>query len=155
MLRMEIALFLVLAFVAYMYFTAKKQHTLLHRVFSLLLVVTMVFLTYLYYQYIAVLIEAKTGKKRKLDLPALIFLALTELCVFLLPLYYTVTPKGNFSSGPCAYTCYAGAAFYLSLCFLLLLLFHFGKPRYPPRRADRTENVHALLKKSGQPPFPV
>lgn len=157
MLRMEIALFLVMAFVAYMYFTAEKQLTLLHRIFSLLLVVmlihlvldgatlyavchlekvpawlteilhrlfigTMVFLTYLYYQYIAVLIEAKTGKKRKLDLPALIFLALTELGVFLLPLYYTVTPKGNFSSGPCAYMCYAGAAFYLSLCVLLLLL---------------------------------
>lgn len=39
MLRMEIALLLVLAFVAYMYFTAEKQHTLLHRVFSRLLVV--------------------------------------------------------------------------------------------------------------------
>ena len=34
MLRMEIALFLVMAFVAYIYFTAEKQHTLLHRVFS-------------------------------------------------------------------------------------------------------------------------
>lgn len=156
MLRMEIALFLVMAFVAYMYFTAEKQHNLLHRIFSLLLVVmllhlvldgatlytvchleevpellteilhrlfigTMVLLTYLYYQYIAVLIEIETEKKRKLDIPALGFLAITELGTFLLPIYYTVTPEGNFSSGPCAYMCYAGAAFYLLLCTFLLI----------------------------------
>lgn len=156
MLRMEIALFLVMAFVAYMYFAAEKQHNLLHRIFSLLLVVmllhlvldgatlytvchleevpellndilhrlfigTMVLLTYLYYQYIAVLIEIETEKKRKLDIPALIFLAITELGTFLLPIYYTVTPDGNYSSGPCAYMCYAGAAFYLLLCTFLLI----------------------------------
>lgn len=98
MLRMEIALFLVMAFVAYMYFTAEKQNNPLHRIFSVLLVVmlvhlaldastlyavchldkvplwltevlhrffigTMVLLTYLYYQYIAVLIQMETGKK--------------------------------------------------------------------------------------------
>jgi hypothetical protein len=153
---MEIALFLVMAFVAYMYFAAEKQHNLLHRIFSLLLVVmllhlvldgatlytvchleevpellndilhrlfigTMVLLTYLYYQYIAVLIEIETEKKRKLDIPALIFLAITELGTFLLPIYYTVTPDGNYSSGPCAYMCYAGAAFYLLLCTFLLI----------------------------------
>lgn len=38
MLRMEIALFLVVAFVAYMYFTAEKEHTALHKTFSVLLV---------------------------------------------------------------------------------------------------------------------
>lgn len=157
MLRMEVALFLVMAFVAYLYFTAEKKHTLLHKIFSVLLVVmlvhlaldaatiyavfhleslpplltdilhrlfigTMVFLTYLYYQYIAVLIETETGKKRRLDVPALVFLVLTELGAFLLPLQYTVTPKGNYSSGPCAYMCYAGAAFYLSLCVGLLIV---------------------------------
>ncbi|MGM9647488.1 MAG: sensor histidine kinase [Eubacteriales bacterium] len=153
---MEIALFLVMAFVACMYFTAEKQHNLLHRIFSVSLVVmlmhlvfdaatlyavcnlgkvpmwltdilhrlfigTMVLMTYLYYQYIAVLIEMKTGKKRRLDVPALVFLALTELGTLLLPLNYTVTQEGNYSSGPCAYMCYAGAAFYLSLCTWLLL----------------------------------
>ena len=39
MLRMEIALFLVLAFVAYVYFSAEKKHTQLHRTFSALLIV--------------------------------------------------------------------------------------------------------------------
>lgn len=156
MLRMEIALFLVMAFVAYIYFTAAKQHNLLHRIFSVLLVVmlvhlvldaatlyavcrldeiplwlmgalhrlfigTMVLLTYLYYQYIAVLVEMETGKKRRLDIPALAFLVLTELGALLLPLYYKVTPECNYSYGPCAYMCYAGAAFYLSLCTWLMI----------------------------------
>ncbi|MGN0794827.1 MAG: sensor histidine kinase [Aristaeellaceae bacterium] len=156
MLRMEIALFLVMAFIAYMYFTAEKQHTRLHQVFSVVLVVmlahlaldastvyavchldtlpmgltdtlhrlfigTMVLLTYLYFHYIAILVEGKTGKRSRLTLPALVFLALTELGVMLLPLDYTVTPEGNYSSGPCAWMCYAGAAFYLSLCVWLLV----------------------------------
>ena len=42
MLRMEIALFLVLAFVAYMYFSAEKEHTPLHRTFSVLLVMVLI-----------------------------------------------------------------------------------------------------------------
>lgn len=156
MLKMDIALFLVIAFVAYMYFTAEKRHNLLHQIFSALLIVmpvhlvldaitlyavcnldkvplwlteishrffigTMVLMTYLFYQYIAVLIETKTGKKRILDVPALIFLGITELGTLLLPIYYSITPKGNFSSGPCTYMCYAGAAFYLSLCTWLLI----------------------------------
>ncbi|MGN1317219.1 MAG: sensor histidine kinase [Acutalibacteraceae bacterium] len=157
MLKMDIALFLIMAFVAYMYFSAQKRHNLLHKIFSVLLIVllihivfdgatlyavcnldrfpvllteilhrlfigTMVLMTYLFYQYIAVLIEARTGKKRKLDIPALIFLGITELGTLLLPIYYTETPKGNYSSGPCAYMCYAGAAFYLFLCTWLLIL---------------------------------
>ena len=38
MLRMEIALFLVLAFVAYIYFSAEKEQAVLHRTFAGLLV---------------------------------------------------------------------------------------------------------------------
>lgn len=156
MLRMEIALLLILAFVGYMYFSAQKQHSLLHRIFSVLLMVmlvhlaldlatiytvnhmetvperlngtlhrlfigTMVLATYLFYQYIAVLVEEETKKPRRLDLPAKVFLALTELGTLLLPIRYTVTPEGNFSSGPCAWMCYAGSTFYLSLCVWLLL----------------------------------
>ena len=34
MLRMEIALFLVLAFVAYIYFSAEKEQAVLHRTFA-------------------------------------------------------------------------------------------------------------------------
>lgn len=44
MLRMEISLILVLAFIAFMYFTAEKQHTRLHKTFSALLIVMIVHL---------------------------------------------------------------------------------------------------------------
>ena len=42
MLRLEIALFLVVAFVAYIYFSAEKEHSALHRTFSALLVCVLV-----------------------------------------------------------------------------------------------------------------
>ena len=96
MVRMEIALFLVLAFVAYSYFAAEKKFTQLHHTFSMLLVVvlchlvfdgitvytvnhletvplflnnmfhrlfigTMILVFYLFYQYIAILVEEETG----------------------------------------------------------------------------------------------
>ena len=44
MLRMEIALFLVLSFVAYMYFEADKEQTPLHRTFALLLITVLLHL---------------------------------------------------------------------------------------------------------------
>lgn len=46
---------------------------------------------------------------------------MAELGVLLLPITCTIAPEGNYSSGPCAKMCYAGAAFYLSLCSWLLL----------------------------------
>lgn len=134
MLRMEIALFLVVAFVAYMYFTAEKEHTALHKTFSVLLVAVLVHLAldgctvytvnhldtvpmllngalhrlflgsmaaviYLFYQYIAILVQEETGKPRQLDWPAKAFLVLAELGNFLLPISYTVTAEGNYSAG--------------------------------------------------------
>ena len=44
MLRMEIALFLVLALVAHMYFSAERKSSPLHRTFSVLLVTALVHL---------------------------------------------------------------------------------------------------------------
>ena len=145
MLRMEIALFLVVAFVAYIYFSTEKEPTPLHRTFSLLLIAvlanlaldgatvytvnhldavpellnsilhrlflgTMVVVIYLFYQYIAILVEEETGQPRKLDLPARIFLAVAVLGTFLLPLSYTVTPAGNYSSGPYMMETYGAVA---------------------------------------------
>ena len=156
MLRMEIALFLVVAFVAYIYFSTEKEPTPLHRTFSLLLIAvlanlaldgatvytvnhldavpellnsilhrlflgTMVVVIYLFYQYIAILVEEETGQPRKLDLPARIFLAVAVLGNFLLPLSYTVTPEGNYSSGTYMMVPYGAVAFYLLLCAGLLL----------------------------------
>ena len=156
MLRMEIALFLVVAFVAYVYFSAEKERTPLHRTFSLLLVVvlanlaldgvtvytvnhldsvpellnsvlhrlflgTMVGVIYLFYQYIAILVEEETGRPRRLDWPARIFLAVALLANFLLPITYTLTPEGNYSSGPYMWVPYWAVAFYLLLCVVLLV----------------------------------
>ena len=157
MLRMEIALFLVLAFVAYIYFSAGKERTALHRTFSVLLVTvlvhlvldgvtvytvhhletvprflndavhrlflgSMVLVIYLFYQYIAILMEEETGNPRRLDLPARIFLIVAELGNFLLPISYTVTPEGNYSSGPYMLVPYGAVAFYLLLCAGLLVI---------------------------------
>ena len=155
MLRMEIALFLILAFVACVYFSAGRKSTPLHRTFSVLLVVvlahlaldgvtvytvhhletvpgilndavhrlflgSMVLVIYLFYQYIAILVEEETGKPRRLDWPAGIFLGVAELGNFLLPISYTVTPEGNYSSGPYMLVPYGAVAFYLLLCAGLL-----------------------------------
>ena len=156
MLRMEIALLLVLAFVAYIYFSAERQHTLLHRTFSALLVTiqihllfdaatvytvnrletvplllndilhrlfigSMVFVVYLFYQYIAILVQEETGKPRRLDYAARVFLVIAELGALLLPVHYAVTPLGNYSDGLHAGVCYFSMTFYLFLCAWLLL----------------------------------
>ena len=155
MLRMEIALFLVLGFVACMYFSAGRKNTPLHKTFSVLLAVviihlvldgvtvytvhhletvpellndavhrlflgSMVLVIYLFYQYIAILVEEETGKPRRLDWVARAFLAVAELGNFLLPISYTVTPDGNYSSGLYMQVPYVGVAFYLLLCAVLL-----------------------------------
>ena len=155
MLRMEIALFLVVAFVAYMYFSAEKEQTALHGTFSVLMVAVLVHLAldgatvytvnhlntvpellngilhrlflgsmvvviFLFYQYIAILVQEETGKRRRLDWPAGIFLIVAVLGNFLLPISYTMTEEGNYSSGPYMLVPYAAVAFYLLLCAGLL-----------------------------------
>ncbi|MGN0294375.1 MAG: sensor histidine kinase [Lachnospiraceae bacterium] len=156
MLRMEIALFLVLAFVAYVYFSAGRKHTMLHQTFSVLLIVmlvhlvfdaatiytvnhldtvplllnnilhrffigTMVLAVYLFYQYIAILVEEETGKPRRFDLAARIYLAAAELGAATLPVHYAVTEQGNYSDGIHAAVCYVSMAFYLFLCVWMLV----------------------------------
>lgn len=156
MLRMEIALFLVLAFIAYIYFSAEKKHTPLHRTFSVLLVVTllhlvfdgitvytvnhletvpvllndiahrlfigtMILVFFLFYQYIAILVEEETGKPRILDPGARVYLVSAELGDILLPVHYAVTPDGNYSDGIHVVFCYISVAFYFLLGTGLLL----------------------------------
>ena len=157
MLRMEIALFLVVAFVAYIYFSAGKKYTQLHRTFSILLVVvmghlvfdgitvytvnhletvprllndgfhrlfigTMILIFYLFYRYISILLEEETGKPRRLDLAARIYLVIAELGDMLLPIHYAVTPQGNYSDGIHVTFCYLSVGFYFVLGTGLLLL---------------------------------
>ncbi|MGM9592894.1 MAG: sensor histidine kinase [Candidatus Onthomonas sp.] len=156
MLRMEIALFLVLAFVAFVYFSAGRKHSPLHKTFSVLLIAmlvhlafdaatiytvnhldtiplllndilhrffigTMVLIVYLFYQYIAILVEEESGQPRRLDFAAKAFLTAAELGAMLLPVHYAVTPDGNYSDGIHANVCYISMSFYLFLCVWLLL----------------------------------
>ena len=157
MLRMEIALFLVVAFVAYIYFSAGKKYTQLHRTFSILLVEvmghlvfdgitvytvnhletvprllndgfhrlfigTMILIFYLFYRYISILVEEETGKPRRLDLAARIYLVIAALGDMLLPIHYAVTPQGNYSDGIHVTFCYLSVGFYFVLGTGLLLL---------------------------------
>ena len=157
MLRMEIALFLVLTFVAFIYFSAEKQYTQLHRTFSVLLVAvlvnlafdgitvytvnhldtvpgplngavhrvfigSMVVVIYLFYQYIAILVQEETGKPRRLDKAAKLFLLAALLGSFLLPIEYACTPEGNYSAGLYVMASYGAVTFYLLLCAGLLLV---------------------------------
>ena len=151
MLRMEIALVLVLGFVAYMYDSAEQTRTALHRTFSAplaatlvhlvfdaltlytvthldsvpkwlngglhrLFVGTMVLVVYLFYQYIAILVEEESGKPRRFDLAARLYLAIAEAGVLVLPVHYAVTPLGNYSDGIHADVCYVSVGVYLLLC---------------------------------------
>lgn len=176
MIRMEIALILIMAFVAYIYFSAEKKHSLLHQTFSVLLIVvivhlifdavtiytvnhldivprilndvchrifvgTMAFVLYLFYQYIAILVEEETGKPRRLDLAARIFFFMEVIGVVVLPIHYTETPMGNYSDGSYAYVSYVGVAFYLFLCAGLL----FGNWKQIHRKKKFAIGVALLL----------
>ena len=156
MIRMEIALILILAFVAGIYFSARRRQTALHKTFSVLLIVvivhlmfdaatiytvnhldriplvlndvlhrlfvgTMALVLFFFYQYIAILVEEETGKKRTLDLPARIFLVISEVGAMMLPIAYIETSDGNYSAGLYAYVSYVSVAVYLILCSWLLL----------------------------------
>lgn len=157
MLRMEIALILILVFVAYVYFSAGRKYTPLHRTFSILLVALIIHLVfdaatvytvnhldtvprllndilhrifigsmslivYLFYHYMAILVDEGTGKFRWLNLAAKIYLVVAAVAMVVLPIHYAVTPQGNYSDGIHAEVCYVSTAFYLLLCAWMLLV---------------------------------
>lgn len=66
--------------------------------------------------------ETETGKPRRLDLAARLFLLAAVLGSLLLPIQYTITPEGNYSDGPYVMMPYGAVAFYLLLCAGLLLV---------------------------------
>lgn len=156
MLRMEIALFLVIFLISNTYFSAERQHTALHRTFSLLLIVlqgnlifdgvtvytvnhldtvpvllndllhrcfigSMILAVFLFYQYIAILVQSETGEPRKLDKFARGFLVLAILGDLVLPVHYAQTPECNYSDGIHVVVCYLAVLFYLLMCVWLLL----------------------------------
>lgn len=136
MLRMEIALIIILGFIAYMYYSAERKHTKLHRTFSVLLLVVIVHLVfdavtiytvnhleqvpiavndafhrvfvgtmtgvlYLFYRYIAAVVE--------------------EIIALVFPIAYIQTPNGNYSAGAYVIASYGGVAIYLALCAGILI----------------------------------
>ena len=66
--------------------------------------------------------EEETGKPRRLDLAARIYLVIAELGDMLLPIHYAVTPQGNYSDGIHVTFCYLSVGFYFVLGTGLLLL---------------------------------
>ena len=82
---------------------------------------TMIIAVYLFYQYISILVEEETGRPRRLDRAARIFLLLAILGDLLLPVHYALTPRGNYSDGVHVVVCYLSVVFYLLLCAGLLL----------------------------------
>ncbi len=156
MLRMEIALIIILGFIAYMYYSAERKHTKLHRTFSVLLLVVIVHLVfdavtiytvnhleqvpiavndafhrvfvgtmagvlYLFYRYIAAVVEEETKKKMIFDWPAKIFLIVLEIIALVFPIVYIQTPNGNYSAGAYVIASYGGVAIYLALCAGILI----------------------------------
>ena len=62
--------------------------------------------------------EEETGKKRTLDLPARIFLVISEVGAMMLPIAYIETSDGNYSAGLYAYVSYVSVAVYLILLLM-------------------------------------
>ena len=89
----------------------------LHRAF----IGSMILAVFLFYQYISILVEEETGRPRKLDLAAKIFLLLALLGDLLLPIHYAQTPEGNYSDGIHVVVCYLSVIYYLILCVVTLL----------------------------------
>lgn len=88
-----------------------------HRVF----IGTMVCILYLFYRYIATVVEEETKRKMIFDWPAKIFLVILEIIVFVFPVDYIQTPYGNYSAGGYEIACYGGVAVYLILCAGMLI----------------------------------
>ena len=115
MLRMEIALVLVLGFVAYMYDSAERTRTALHRTFSALLAATLVHLVFDALTLYTVNHLDSVPKWLNDGLHRL-YLAIAEAGVLVLPVHYAVTPLGNYSDGIHADVCYVSVGVYLLLC---------------------------------------
>lgn len=160
MLRMEIACFLILAFVAFVYFSAQREQTKLHKTFSILLVVvlvhlvfdgitiytvnhldcvpvllndifhrvfigTMILVEYLFYEHISFIVEDETGEHGHFRKFAKIYLFIAEILILVLPIYYKVTPQGNYEAGIHVSVAYVSVAIYILLCVSTLA--HYWK----------------------------
>lgn len=86
----------------------------MHRCFLISLVTCI----YLIYHYVLLMIFGE----RPMHRASSVFLVVTVLASGILPLYYRVTDRGNYSYGPAAYVTYVGVAVYtVMMCFSLFL----------------------------------
>lgn len=154
MLRMEIACILILTFISVIYFTASREKTKLHKIYSSILVVllihlifdaitvvtvnqldtfprfwndtfhriflsTMLLTLYLYYQYISELIKQEAGIEKygktysTIKKVLNIYLVLAEIFLWVVPVEYEVTPKGNYEAGISATVLYVSVGVFL------------------------------------------
>ncbi len=80
---------------------------------------TMLFTIYLYYRYICALIEQETGEESTTKLYMIvsrllnIYLVIAEILLFVTPVSYAVTPKGNYETGVGAVIMYVSIALFL------------------------------------------
>lgn len=159
-LRMEAACFVILAFIAFVYFSAKRPKTRLHKVFSCLIISlevhlvfdaitvytvnnldkvpkwlndtchrifvgTMLLTIFLFYLYIAFMIDEETNYRKHSVLYNLIrrvinvFFVVAEVIILLAPVEYQECPKGNYEIGT------AAVVIYISIpLFLLHIIFN-------------------------------
>ncbi|MBE5882366.1 MAG: response regulator [Lachnospiraceae bacterium] len=145
MMRMEMACFFVIMIMSILYFSAKREKTQIHKIFSLIMLLsmfhlvfdavtvytvnrrdivpvwinegahrlfigTMVLLFYLFYRYIALLIEEETGKVPRGFWFFTVILGVTIVGALCLPIYYMDTELGSYSYGPAAYMTYFSVA---------------------------------------------
>ena len=97
----------------------------MHRCFLISLVTCI----YLIYHYVLLMIFGE----RPMHRASSVFWVVTVLASGILPLYYRVTDRGNYSYGPAAYVTYIGVAVYtVMMCFSLFL--HYREMEKKKRR---------------------
>lgn len=155
LLRMEAACFIVLAFLAVVYFTAKREKTILHKLFSLVLISLMVHLIFdsitiytvnnmdtvpkfindlchrfylgtmlltlnLICQYICCQIHEESNQNELTKVAKVIrlvmnlYVGISEILIFVTPITYVKSPKGNYEKGIGAAIIFASIVIFLS-----------------------------------------
>lgn len=189
MIRMEIACIAVIVFMQIMYFSAKREKTKIHNIFSLLLIMSTIHLIfdgitvytvnhldsvpllvnnivhrlfigtmsgifYLVYRYIVLLVEDESGDCLPLFRLSPLLLFLNLVCVFLSPLYYVETEKGNYSYGPMVYMTYISITTFLILTIVVLCR-HWKQIHYKKKLAITIAMIIEVVLTAYQVIFPT
>lgn len=116
---------------------------LLHRLF----LGDMLFVCYMIHQYLLILVEEEIKQKLHHSCFTTVWTGLSLLGIVVLPLYYKVTPQGNYSYGPAVSMVYTGVAALLVFMGINFMMYHKRLPqkkRYAISMALVTQIVIAL-----------